>query len=279
MCLEREKVQCPACGPSPSVTIAHRKEPGRKETYAIVRCRICGMAFVSPRRALALRQREYASWPGAVAFYRAIEDSSRSAAASLVSGLTRLNPQARSLLDLGCGPGFVLESAIDQGLSSLGVEVCSELVDDCCQRGLRVHRSQIESASTGAHCWDIVVLSQVLEHVDDPLAVLKVAADAVAANGIVYIGVPRFDWLERMRARVSRHRAEHLWLPESHLYYFTTNAMVALVNRAGMSMVDNTLPLESSSGLARIRRKAGAKLGRSPGEWLARPVEDALSSL
>lgn len=76
--------------------------------------------------------------------------------------------------------------------------------------------------------YDLVTLNKVLEHVPDPLAMLRRAVDRVAAEGIVYVEVP--DGCAAAWAGPGR---EEFFI--EHLHAFSPESLAMLVRRAGLS--------------------------------------------
>ena len=76
--------------------------------------------------------------------------------------------------------------------------------------------------------YDIVTLSHVLEHINDPVGFLKYAArDLLKTEGMVYIEVPMFDTHEKLIADF------HL----AHKFYFTHASLSILARLAGFETV------------------------------------------
>ncbi len=74
-------------------------------------------------------------------------------------------------LEVGCGAGFLLTNAVDRGFNGLGIEVDRASLELCRARGVRV-RSEDFPDFAGRHQgqFDIVALSHVLEHIQEPVS-------------------------------------------------------------------------------------------------------------
>lgn len=157
----------------------------------------------------------------------------------------------RTLLDVGCGPGFFLRHGADRGWRVRGVEPSAQAAAHARALGVEVvegvlnaHLAQ-ELAADGGPC-DVVHLHQVLEHVPDPAAVLRLAGDLVAPDGLLFVAVPN-DYNP-----LQRHAREHLghdpwWVvPPHHLNYFDRASLAGLLARTGFSVVHETtsFPME-----------------------------------
>lgn len=100
-------------------------------------------------------------------------------------------------LELGCGTGYVLQAVVRQcGLRGTGIELYSD--------GLRHARSRVPEAdlveldATDTQYrdeFDLAGAFDVLEHVEDDLALLRVLQRAVRPGGWVLLTVPQHPWL------------------------------------------------------------------------------------
>jgi 2-polyprenyl-3-methyl-5-hydroxy-6-metoxy-1,4-benzoquinol methylase len=80
--------------------------------------------------------------------------------------------------------------------------------------------------------FDLVILSQVLEHLDNPLSTLSHVRAVLLANGIASIAVPIFDsfWIKiGLDGGV-------IWIPE-HITYFSKKGLMKLLIRAGYDIM------------------------------------------
>ncbi len=80
------------------------------------------------------------------------------------------------VLDLGCGEGDLLAWLVEhKGAQARGVEISAEKVRRCVEQGLSVFQGDINQglADYPDACFDYVVLSQTLQVVQQPLAVLR----------------------------------------------------------------------------------------------------------
>jgi SAM-dependent methyltransferase len=82
----------------------------------------------------------------------------------------------RTLLDVGCGDGALMEAATSQGIRCAGIEVEEESVADLAARGLDVRHAPGEALPFPDRSFDAVVLQYVPHHLADlPRALLEAA--------------------------------------------------------------------------------------------------------
>ena len=171
----------------------------------------------------------------------------------IVSTVSRHFPNARALLEIGCGTGVVLAALRDAfpQLRLVGGEVYDE--------GLDVARRRMPDAELLAldaedlpyeDEFDVVGAFDVLEHLDDDERALAEMLRAARPDGGVVVLVPQHPWLWSEYDRVIEHRRR-----------YTRRALVDKVERAGgrvvevSSFVTSLLPLLVAARIAdRVRR-------------------------
>ena len=106
------------------------------------------------------------------------EAGRRRTAARLLDLLALHVPSDARLLDIGCGPGLLLDEARRRGYRGLGLELSSVSARHAREElGLDVRETAVEHLDPTER-FDAIVLADVLEHLDDPVAVLEECADA-----------------------------------------------------------------------------------------------------
>ena len=90
----------------------------------------------------------------------------------------------------------------------------------------------LEEADFGGRRFDAVTLWDVLEHVVDPLSIMKRCRDLLKPGGSLFVNVPDLDSLE---ARVLRRRWP-LLLPE-HMNYFNRPSLKLCAKKSGLEWV------------------------------------------
>lgn len=94
------------------------------------------------------------------------------------------------LLDFGCGDGKFLRVAAALGAEVTGIDVSASRTEDVRAAGLTILPDLDALDQQGAPPFDAVVLSQVLEHVEDPLALLRALRDRLRKGGVLFVAVP-----------------------------------------------------------------------------------------
>lgn len=153
--------------------------PRGMETLRMARCRGCGMEFHDPGVA------------GSAAFYAALGRSQQYYSTTrweFTETLKRL-PENPDLVDIGCGDGFFL--SLVKGSRKRGLELNPDAVRRARERGLDVREGLLPVLPDASA--DVLTLFQVLEHVEQPVAVLTDAARVLRPGGRLFVAVPNND--------------------------------------------------------------------------------------
>ncbi len=145
-----------------------------------------------------------------------------------------LPPDRRRLLEVGSGPGFFLLHAREHGWTPLGVEPSQQAAAHTRDLGIEVVEAFFE-ATTAASLgrFDAIQMTNVLEHVPDPLEVLRLAHERLAPGGLVSVIVPN-DFNPFQRAARDACDQPPWWIaPPHHLNYFDFDSLAAALARTG----------------------------------------------
>lgn len=99
------------------------------------------------------------------------------------------------ILDIGCGSGYAVTRFLGKmGDHVIGIDMYPPSVAYAEKHfgcaGLRFLCMDAQELSTAGEVFDVVVLADVLEHLDDPFSVLKMAVDLLAPDGKLLVTVP-----------------------------------------------------------------------------------------
>lgn len=99
--------------------------------------------------------------------------------------------------------------------------------------------------------YDLVVLSNVLEHVPDPLGMLERVAAALAPGGRLYIEVPFEAVMMVCEADAASWRSKRHW--HEHVNFFSPAALQEVTRRAGLQVLDcQRIALPDGSGAVQL---------------------------
>jgi len=168
-----------------------------------------------------------------------------------------------SLLEVGAATGEFLNVMQNRGWTVRGIDISRDAV----AFGRRVYGVNLVAATPEEfdtpERFDVVCMYQTLEHLPDPLHVLRKAQTWLRPGGILVIEVPNADSFD---IRISRHRARlTLDLPR-HLSHFTPRFLCGQLERLAFNVVNCSLyPPAPLVTLLRWRALLGTRIGRPKG--------------
>lgn len=116
--------------------------------------------------------------------------SYRKALAREYRHLPRCPKSSGSLLDVGCGNGAFLKIAESCGWDVVGLDPDPKAAANAKQRGLAVHEGGIEYFEGAVGLFDVITLNHVIEHVHDPIEVLKTCHTLLKPGGQLWLETP-----------------------------------------------------------------------------------------
>ncbi len=167
----------------------------------------------------------------------------------LLPNVARPNVERPRILDIGCGVGDFLAYCKEQGFDVLGVEPSSHFHPTLEERNVGYIPSLIEDITSEQ--WkqegpfDIVNMSMFLEHVLDPIEVVKAATSELVDGGILSIETPN-DFNPLQKAAVSATGNDAWWINPLHINYFDFESLESLCKKMGFTPKHRTsqFPLE-----------------------------------
>ena len=156
------------------------------------------------------------------------------------------------VLDVGCATGYLGEELIKRGCVVLGVELDPEAAKRAAEVLEDVLVADLETVDLvehfGAGSFDTVVFGDVLEHLRDPLRLLRNSCRLLREGGSVVISVPNVahgDLRLSLLQGTWRYSDRGL-LDRTHTQFFTRSTLVEMLGAAGLVAVDlrcTTAPL------------------------------------
>jgi len=144
---------------------------------------------------------------------------------------------AGHLLDIGCNEGRGLVLYAQNGFQAEGLELNENAAAVARAKGFRVMPAALERLAP-AEPFDVVVLSNVIEHLPDPVAALQTVHRLLRPGGQVWISCPNGNSLWR---RVFGRRWINYHVP-FHLWHFSPDTLREILTRADFRDSGNSNP-------------------------------------
>lgn len=150
----------------------------------------------------------------------------------------------KRVLDVGCATGYLAKALVERGCTVTGVEFDTEAAEEAHPHLERLILGDIETmdlAETfGDERFDVVVFGDVLEHLRDPLPVLRNVRQVLADRGSVVASIPNIaHGSVRLALLAGRFDYQPLGLLDStHVRFFTRSSIEDLFREAGLVPID-----------------------------------------
>jgi 2-polyprenyl-3-methyl-5-hydroxy-6-metoxy-1,4-benzoquinol methylase len=235
---------CPACGSPVKKPWLGKEIAGVK--FNLDKCCACGTGYVNPQPSAESLKSLYACrghGSNSLTSFEQVMISEVEFPNSTVDA-QRLVTYAKELLgpcqagkakalDIGSGYGFFSKAALEQGFQVIAVNPASAENRIFKQlNGLEPIPRFFEEVDFDTEKFDLVILSQVLEHLLDPFQVLVKVRNLIKPEGVIAIAVPNVD---AILIKILKSRSSFLGLPE-HIIHFSRQGLSAILQRAGFEV-------------------------------------------
>ena len=169
---------------------------------------------------------------------------------ALASTMMLTDSERGRLLDIGCGNGHFLAFMDSLGWDCFGIEPDAEAAHTARNRpGITVATGSFLSSPFPANHFDTVTLSHVIEHVHDPIELLKRSIKFLKPGGKIVISTPNIDSLGHSIFRTFWDNLDH----PRHFHLFSASTLRQCMQKTGMEIVS----IRSTSRKAHVVWKSG----------------------
>ncbi len=207
--------------------------------YRVVCCNDCGLTRTNPRPAPESMSYyypdDYGPYQGTIANPSWPMRVSSSAVRRLARRLLELNVQRlpvippANMLEIGCASGAFLQQMKHKGWRVFGIEYSQVASDNARAAGLDVYTGALEDAPDPGWPFDLIVGWMVLEHLHDPVAVLKKLGNWADKNAWLVLSVPNAGSADFTLF----HRYGYALQLPNHLYHYTPKTLAKVLYAGG----------------------------------------------
>lgn len=225
-----EYVPCPICSGD------NAKEKVYLSNYRIVQCKYCGLYYENPRPLLDDIPKLYNS-----NYFKFLEDHSEDNLEVVKLNLRdiefekfekALGKAVKRILDIGCERGTFLKYMRSSGWHVYGVEIgetASKYAKEV--ENLDVFHGELLNANYESNYFDVVNLSHVIEHVSNPLQILKECHRVLKRGGSIILTTDNFD-------SFARTIFKNKWrgLVPIHIVFFSQRTLKKILKNIGFQV-------------------------------------------
>lgn len=249
----REVNQCNLCGSDGAPFLSNVHDPDHQITgewhYKICQNKNCSSIWLSPRPVDSELFKAYENYHthtkekrtftrkillsiakrllSAISLpYEIILGVKRQAAQMKYMGLEKCRPA--SLLELGAGGGRFLFRMKKRGWDVTGIDFDPKVAERIFKKyQISVYTGDVTNLAIEKR-FDVITLNQTIEHLTDPLAVLRKCSELLKPGGRIVITTPN---AESFGARTFKEYWRG-WEPPRHLYLYTTKTLEKIMKQA-----------------------------------------------
>lgn len=168
------------------------------------------------------------------------------------------------ILDVGCGDGLFFQPLAEFGEVE-GVEPDQRLINGDSPYRTRIRIAPFDESFRPPYCYSLVLMLDVLEHLDNPIEALRHAYSLLTPTGGLLLTVPAFQMLWTNHDQINQHRLR-----------YRRQTLRPLLQQSGFVVLEErywfqwTFPVKLAIRISeRIFRRPSA-VARVPGFWINR---------
>lgn len=253
---------CPSCGNTTGF-IYYRYTHDTDESF-IYRCSHCTLEFLRPLVLTEADERKMESVDDAEMFNSTLLRTlhERLIICPEITKVRKLlGRNDFSMLDIGCGTGWISRIWADTGARVTGLEPSHPRAEIARQRGLRVLSCYAEELDIDEN-FDLIVIRHVVEHLEDPVKILRNLVPRLTPNGLLLIIAPNIDCIGR-----KIFDTNWTWVLPWHCNFFNPRSLSTLLNSCGYDIAQiyqTPSPLWYPKSFARRFPRLGKLLNTTP---------------
>ncbi len=153
----------------------------------------------------------------------------------LLDGIT-----GKNILDVGCATGYVGEELKNNGNYVVGLDVSPEAIIRAKKKLDEAYVFNLESELDfpGKKNFDLIIMSEVIEHLFLPQEVIKKIANRMQPHGQILVSTPNFLHIANRKRFLlgDFHYDDTGVFDEGHIRFFTYKSIISMMKNLGFSL-------------------------------------------
>lgn len=152
-----------------------------------------------------------------------------------------------SIIDIGCGPGFFIKTAKENGWKVSGIDP-SSLAIEFAKKKLKLKNVKIldyQDLAKEKKKYDVIYSNGVIEHIADPKSFLDILSKILKKRGIIFLSAANdFNIFQYMSVKTQK---KPWWIvPPEHINYFRVNDISKIFDKKKFDLkyLNTTFPIE-----------------------------------
>jgi SAM-dependent methyltransferase len=263
--VEREHPSCPICSHEQHKLVFTTE---KFVDFNLVRCLKCGFHYLNPRPTEEALLELYArddyfegDHGGGYASYTAQAEALQLTFKALMQQLAKRGMTGDSLLEVGCGYGFLLKEAQLHFQTIHATDFSAGALAKAETYATTAFQGGLDALPPNAS-YQTILANHVIEHVHDPHQFVRDCVSRLKPKGTLLLSTPDAGsfWFKLMGKRWPSY------IVPDHLLYFTESHLRQLLSQAGLNDL-HTIPYPHAFPLSLIAQKLGLRVPKSLGKF------------
>jgi 2-polyprenyl-3-methyl-5-hydroxy-6-metoxy-1,4-benzoquinol methylase len=139
----------------------------------------------------------------------------------------------KDVLDFGCGNGGFLSRSKNSAKSVTGVELELAMQSSFKSRGINVFEN-LDKAKKGSNKWNLITAFHVVEHLSDPISIIRDLSILLAKDGEIIIEVPSSE--DALLTLYENQEFQNFTYWSQHLFLFNAKTLQKLIKKSGLKL-------------------------------------------
>jgi len=236
---------CNSCG-SGAAEVVSRSRDFQYDTcsneFSFVRCKNCGLVYLRDRPAVSTLDIIYPPNYGPYNFEKRVGSFINKfrdfVQSKKIAPIIKLAPLDAVVVDVGCGGGALLRIMRrlgPRGWRLVGVDLSDAAIRKLADDAIEGRAGRFETMEWNLASPDVIVMNQVIEHLDNPSGVVRRSFELLKPGGILLVETPSVDAWD---ARLFWDRHWGGWHTPRHWTLYTPDTLSALAQGHGFELVE-----------------------------------------